>query len=444
MPSSQAPVVVIGAGLAGIAAACSLADQGIPVLLLERSSRLGGRAGSHRSAHGVATPIGSHLTLGCCTAYTELLQKLDTWHMVSKQERLRITVAAEGSQATLEAGPWPGPLTLAPSFLRYPFLDRRAKLATVRGLAAILRGDEALPEETFAAWLKRHHQPPTARRFVWELITAPTLNSSAEQAAAQFALLVFRLAVLARSKEATALGFLPQDASALLAPTGSYLQARGGQLRLGAGVKRIDSDATSESRCNKSRFAVHLTNGESLCAPYVIGAVPHGELLRLLPPAWQELPVFANLTRLPQRPIVDTFLIYDRPILEEPVLTIPGLPAVWVFPLPPKSNEQQINVSISCPGELVTLAPARIVSWTHTHLATALPEVGTARLVDAHVQKHIGATFSAAPQHQWLRPSALTPIPGLLLAGDWTATGWPATMEGAVRSGLKAASHVVF
>ncbi|MGI6082143.1 MAG: hydroxysqualene dehydroxylase HpnE [Limnochordia bacterium] len=420
----SAPVVIVGGGLAGISAACHLADQGFKVRLLEKSRRLGGRAQG-----------GNRLTLGCCTSYLQLLDMLGTRHLIHMQERMDITVAYQGRRSRLHAVALPHPWALAPSFLRYPFLSVRAKGTVGRALLRIARGAQPLPEESFAAWLERHRQPRQARRFFWELIAAPTLNSPAETAAAEFALLVFREAVLGGPHTAT-LGFIPYDAARLLEPVSRFLADRGSQVQLQASVERIAEAA------GDPRFRVHLKNGEVLEASRVVAAVPHTDLLRLLPPAWCQLAPFSGLSNLSRRPIIDVMLTYDRPVLSEPVIAIPGLPALWVFPKQPQEGTQRIAVSISCPDGLTDQEAARVVRWTHERLATACPVVQGASLVQGRVYTHRGATFSVAPRDQDLRLPSLSPIAGLFLAGDWTRTGWPATMEGAVRSGLNAAYAV--
>ena len=236
----SAPVVIIGGGLAGISAACHLAAKGFRVHLLEKSSRLGGRA-----------QMGNRLTLGCCTSYLDLLDMLGTRHLVHMQRRMDIAVAYEGRLARLKAVALPHPWAIAPSFLRYPFLSISAKGAVCRALLRIAQGAPPLANETFAAWLQRHRQSSHARRFFWELITAPTLNSPAETASAEFALLVFREAVLAGPHTAT-LGFIPYDGVRLLHPVNEFLARRGSQVQLCAPVERITEG------CENSRFHVHL------------------------------------------------------------------------------------------------------------------------------------------------------------------------------------------
>lgn len=439
---TSAPVVVVGAGLAGIAAACALADRGVPVILCEKSSRLGGRAASHATTTNSHTPLGSHLFLGCCTEYIGLLAKLGTLQLTHRQTRLRVTVASAGRSAVLRAAALPHPLSLAPSLCLYPFLDPGAKLSALRGALSILSGAPALPGETMAEWLRRHRQPPQARRFLWELITAPTLNAPAELAAAELALMVFRLAVLQRGP-AAALGFPPQNCSGLYDPVGSYLAERRGQLRLRTAVVHIRPvPGAGTDPEGTARFHIHTGDGGALLARAVILAVPYETLPHILPAAWCELPFCKRAALLPRRPIVDVRLIYAQPVLTEPVIAIPGLPAVWLFPQPPQHGCQEVAVSISCPGELAEAPAQRAICWTESRLAAALPHIKPVRTVEARVQKHMRATFSAAPTDQELRPPPATPIPGLFLAGDWTATGWPATMEGAVRSGLRAAEHL--
>lgn len=441
------PVVVAGAGLAGISAAVELAGAGIPVMLLEKTARLGGRAGSGYSrleASGAESatsghttfPLGNHLFLGCCTAYLNLLEILGTRRLTYLQPRLSLAVASGGKLGRLHAAQasMPSPLPLLPALLRYPYLNAIDKAAVGRAILAIYSSNAVRSGESFAEWLHRHRQSVAARRYFWELISAPTMNAPAEQTSAELALLVFRQAILG-SGQAAALGFWPPDPALLLQPLYRYLERRGGSLLCKAALRQVRPSP------NGDHLLLYTSIGE-IAAEQVVIAVPYQQLGALLPAEWSRLPVFARLAGLPSRPIVDVFLTYDTPQTAQRVTAIPGLPALWVFAESCR-NQQRLAVSISCPGSLAQMPAAQLVDWTQTRLAAAFGHPLPGKLLSCKVLKHMHATFSAAPEHQQLRPPTRTPITNLLLAGDYTATGWPATMEGAVRSGIAAAQEVI-
>jgi uncharacterized protein with NAD-binding domain and iron-sulfur cluster len=188
-------------------------------------------------------------------------------------------------------------------------------------------------------------------------------------------------------------------------------------------------------------FTVQTRQG-SIEVDNVVLAVQHQDVKALLPLEWYARPYFTSLGKLPVNPIVDVFLSYDRAMINERVIAIPGTPALWVI-THQVEGKQQLAVSISCPGQLTELSAVEIQYWVEQRLAQALGGTVPGVLVRARVMKHMKATFSAIPAHQGLRPNTSTPIPGLLMAGDFTNTTWPATMEGAVRSGFSAAQAIL-
>jgi squalene-associated FAD-dependent desaturase len=427
-------VVVIGAGLAGMSAAMHLANAGYRVTLLEQSSRLGGRAGSIRLADGTAKPVGSHLFLRCNTEYIRFLERLGTYSQVRLQDKLDLVVLHHGKAARFYAAALPYPLTFAPVFLKYPFLSWHDKLGVVRALWAIWRQEPTLPDETFAQWLQRHQQSNAAAQLIWELISAPTLNSPAQEADAELAMVIFRTAILGRNHSA-ALGFPGQDLSALYQTLPQYLKDRGSELKVRCGVRQV---ALSQ---HAPGFTVTTKEG-TLEAQAVVLAIPYDALPRVCSAAILENQAIRAVQNLPKRPIVDVFLTYKTTQTNHPVLAIPGLPALWVFAETSDDGSQQLAISISCPGSLTTQPAADIIKWTISRLHQAFGR-SLPGLMDACVIKHQAATFSTHPTVQALRPTNQTSIPGLFLAGDYTATGLPATMEGAVSSGISAAHAVM-
>ncbi|HHT28557.1 MAG TPA: FAD-dependent oxidoreductase [Firmicutes bacterium] len=427
-------VVVVGAGLAGIAAAVELADAGYPVMLLEQSSRLGGRAGSVRLADGTSQPVGSHLFLRCNTEYIRLLERLGTKSQVHLQKKLALVVLHMGKTGRFYATSLPDLLSFAPAFIKYPFLSLHDKHLVARALWMIRHGEPVMPDETFAQWLQRHKQSLAARRFIWELISAPTLNSPAEEASAALAMVIFRTAFF-ECDHGAALGFPGRDLSRLYATLPQYLKARGGEIRMNCRVQQVVFNA--QERC----FSILTKNG-LIAAKAVVLAVPYTTLPRVGNATIAEDGALRTVQKLPAKSIVDVFLTYDKALTKHSVLAIPGLPALWVFPETKSDGAQELAVSISCPGELAAYPAAQIIRWTESHLQKAfgqpLPD-----LINARVIKHQAATFSTHPMAQTWRPTNTTSVPGLFLAGDYTATGLPATMEGAVRSGIDAAAAVI-
>jgi len=214
-----------------------------------------------------------------------------------------------------------------------------------------------------------------------------------------------------------------------------YLHARGGELKLHCGAQQVVYNAHERS------FTV-MTKQGSIETPAIVLAVPFAALPRILHPTIAENRAVKAVQKLPTKPIVDVFLTFRTALTTHPVLAIPGLPALWVFPEMRSDGAQELAVSISCPGELANYPAASIISWTASRLQQAfgrpLPD-----LIEARVIKHQAATYSTHTAVQALRPHNATSIPGLFLAGDYTATGLPATMEGAVRSGISAAEAVI-
>jgi hypothetical protein len=243
--------------------------------------------------------------------------------------------------------------------------------------------------------------------------------------------MVFRHAVLGPG-QANSLGFIPPNAATLFDPVANYLALRNGRLSLDNSVISIAPTP------GESGLTALTQEGTKVKADCIVIAVPYWGVAGLLRPAWRELPYFSNLAALPSHPIVDVFLDFDRPIFYEEAIAIPGLPAVWMFPEQLQDNRQRLAISISCPGDLAKQSAEDIVKWTQERLTQTLGPL-PGQLLDCHVRKHMRATFSTSPEHQRLRPACSSPAPRLFLAGDYTATGWPATMEGAVRSGVTAA-----
>jgi hydroxysqualene dehydroxylase len=430
---STLQVAVVGGGLAGLAAAVECADAGADVTLYESRPRLGGATFSIRR-NGCWLDNGQHVALRCCTAYRGFLRRLGVEGELELQRRMRIPVlGADGRMEILERTALPAPLHLARGLLRYGHLSLAERLAATRATRALQRLDPtdlALDSESFGSWLRRHGQSEHAIAALWNLIALPTLNLGADEASLLLAVKVFRTGLLDQS-----------DACDLALPTvplqrlhgdaaETALRARGARVELGCAVRRIES--------GEERLGVDTGDGEEL-ADAVVVAVPHHAVADVLPEGAVDRDA---VRRLGASPIVNAHLRFDRRVFGEPFAAVLDSPVQWIFDRTTASSigeGQLLSVSLSGAEHEIKLTQEDLLARLVPALEAVLPAVGRAELVAATVTKEPRATFRAAPGTAALRPGTRTPVRGLYLAGAWTDTGWPATMEGAVRSGVAAA-----
>ena len=432
-------VVVVGGGLSGIAAAldCALADAA--VTLLESRGRLGGAAYSF-ARNGLVVDNGQHVFLRCCTAYRELLERIGASDLVALQPRLSIPVLAPGGQiAWLRRSGLPAPLHLAGAVLRYPFLAlrRRASLALAMGaLRGVDPDDPAADARSFGDWLSEHRQSRAAIEAMWELITRPTLNLVAADASLAQAAYVFQQGLL-RDRAAGDVGYAQvplgeiHDVAARRALAGAGVEVR---LRLGATAIVPEDDG----------FRIEAGGVAPLAADAVILAVPHVRAAKLLP-AGSGVDVL-RLAGLGTSPIVNLHVVYDRSVLALPFAAGVRTPVQWVFDRTRGSgldHGQYLAVSLSAAHAEIDLTIDELRGRFIPALAELLPRARDATVKSFFVTREHAATFRAAPGSRRLRPGPRTRMPGLVLAGAWTDTGWPATMEGAVRSGQAAAAEAM-
>ena len=444
-------VVVVGGGLAGITAALACADAGRRVTLLESRPRLGGRTASFQrdSAAGpLEVDTGQHVFLRCCVAYLALLDRLGVASSVRLQPRLDVPVLVPGAArpVRITRGRGPAPLHLAPALLRYRLLSplRRLKL----GRAALaLRGvdpdDPATDQRSFGDWLTAHGQDAETIAVLWDLITVATLNSAARDSSLALAATVFQLGLLTDAA-AGDLGWADVPLGELHGTAGlAALRAAGVAVHTGTRVSSVTPRADG---------GWELAGSRSISAAEVVLAVPPAAAERLLPP--DALPWAAGwASRLSSSPIVNVHVIYDRTVLPEPFLAAVGSPVQWMFDRTAASGlaanqragtgAQYLAVSLSAARDLIGLPTREVLAELLPALTDLLPAARKARVLDAFVTREAAATFAPAPGTARWRPASATASPGLYLAGSWTATGWPDTMESAVRSGNNAAAAVL-
>jgi squalene-associated FAD-dependent desaturase len=448
--SASPRVLVIGGGLAGITAALDCAERGAAVTLLEVRRRLGGAAYSFER-DGLTMDNGQHVFLRCCVAYRALLRRLGSEHEVFLQPRLRIPVLRPGHEpVTLERGPLPAPAHLSGALLRYRHLSPLERVRAGSAALALMRvdpADEGSDAVTFGDWLARHGQSQQAIGALWDLIALPTLNLPAAEASLALAAFVFRTGLLS-SADAGDIGFHDGTLAATIGePAAASLRAAGVDVRLGWRVERLEragsgfeahgrAGAPGEEAGEGSESDRQGTDG--VHADAAIVALPHNRAETLLGPL-----LGADRARRPElmgsSPIVNLHVVYDRQVLDEPFAAGVKTPVQYLFDRSRAAGApvgcQYLAVSLSGAEREMSMSVDALRELYTPALTALLPRARTARMERFQVTREHAATFRAAPGIGRLRPSARTPLPGLTLAGTWTATGWPATLEGAVMSG---------
>ncbi|MFI0479480.1 hydroxysqualene dehydroxylase HpnE [Actinomadura sp. 9N215] len=442
-------VAIVGGGLAGITAALALQDAGLRATVYEARPRLGGATHSFQR-DGRVVDNGQHIFLKCCTAYQGLLRRLDAADKVRVQDRFDVRVLTPGGRAgRLRRAKAPGPLHLMPALARYALLSPGDRLRAVRASLALDRLDPDDPEldrHSIGGWLADHGQRPQARNALWDLFVTAALNVRLDDAALGPAAFVCQTALLGRSDAA--------DVGVPTVPLGELhgtiaaakIEAGGGGVRLGAKVTAIEDGPKL------------LVNGEPVSADAVVVAVPHRAASSLVPA--DACPGRADWAGLGSSPIVNVHVVYDRPVLDEPFVAAIGSPVQWVFDrtaisgtssgqfrgergvASPQETGQYLAVSVSAADRWIDTPTAELREVYLAELERLFPAARRARVTDFFVTRERHATFRQSPGSGALRPASATRLPWLFLAGAWTDTGWPDTMEGAVRSGLNAARLV--
>jgi squalene-associated FAD-dependent desaturase len=431
-------VAIVGGGLAGIAAALDCAAAGARVTLLEVRPRLGGAAYSF-DRDGLRLDNGQHVFLRCCTEYLALLDRIGSRHLTTLQPRLDIPILAPGGPAArLRRSGLPAPLHLAGTLAVYAHLGLADRLRAARATLALRRldpEDPRLDQRSFGSWLAAHGQSAAAVAALWDLIGRPTLNLMADQASLAQAVQVFRTGLLTTA-DAGDVGWARVPLGDIHdGPARAALTAAGVDVRLRWRADRV-------ARAGE-RWAVEGA-GERVEADAVVVAVPHDRAAGLLPEGALEAP--QRLRELGTSPIVNLHVGYDRRVMDLPMLATVRSPVQFVFDRTESSglrHGQLLAVSLSAADEEIAMRPEELRERFVPALAALFPAARGAQVLRFVVTREPAATFRAAPGVAALRPGAATKLPGLALAGAHTATGWPATMEGAVRSGHAAAREVL-
>jgi squalene-associated FAD-dependent desaturase len=436
-------VAVVGGGLAGLSAACALADSGYHVHLIERRPYVGGRASSYEHpGTGEVVDNCQHVLLGCCTNLIAFYNQLGVADQIRWFNRITF-LEPGGRQSLLHPGILPAPLHNAMAFLQSSALSLADKLAISRGMVSFLQGIPADNGESFASWLARHGQTRRAIDRFWNPVLVSALNEDLDRVSVHYAAMVFRTSFM-QSEQAGWMGVPSIPLSELYSHAVGFIQTHGGEVSLRKSVDSFQYDERSR------RWRIGMDDG-SVEADAVVLAVPFESMQKLSP----FLPVIQGgaseslaekLGHFQHSPITGIHLWFDRTITDLDHAVLLDTTIQWMYNktrLQPQRRSEDagsyLELVVSASKMLVPMSRQQIIDLALRELAEFFPVVRQAKLLKAAVVKEVRATFSVTPGLDAYRPGAVTAWPGIFLAGDWTATGWPSTMEGAVRSGYLAA-----
>ena len=433
----QPSVLIIGGGLAGLAATAALAPRGFRVTLIESRNRLGGRASSFNdSATGQLIDTCQHVSMGCCTNLAHFARTLKIDHLISPQPCLYF-MTPDRRVSTFQAGAWPAPLHLFRSFAGGHYLSVGEKIRAAWGLMQ-LKWHTSDDDPPFADWLVQHRQSQRIVDRFWGLVLVSALNETPDRIGLRYARKVFVEGFLKHRR-----GFEVEIPSV---PLGRLY---GDELVRWLGEHEVDLQLQRGGRQfqveNNRIVSLAMRQADSLQADWYISSVPFDRLLDLLPAeVADQHPYFSNLRNLETSPITSVHCWFDRAATELPHLVLMDSVGQWVFNRGEVApGEWYLQVVVSAARQFRGLGHDEVERRVVTELQQLFPPLAGAKLLRARVVTEHAATFSAVPGVDRWRPPQTSPIENLLVAGDWTNTGWPATMEGAVRSGYLAAQALL-
>jgi squalene-associated FAD-dependent desaturase len=436
----QYNVAIVGGGLAGLAAGCALAEAGLRVTVFERRPYVGGRASSYEHpGTGEVVDNCQHVLLGCCT------NLIDFYNRLGVSEKIRwfdeLTFIEPGGRVSKMAPSFlPAPMHNVPTFLGAKMLSANDKFAIARAMAAMSRGLPDDSGEDFLSWLRRHKQTERAIERFWKTVLVSALNEDLDRVSVRYAAQVFRESFM-KSVAAGRMGLPSIPLSDLYGNAIEYIRARGGEVLLRSSVTAIGP--------KQDRVGVLTGLGEQQF-DFAVLAAAFQNVASLLPSDESANPIKQQLGKFEPSSITGIHLWFDREITPLPHAVLLDRTVQWMFHKS-KFHEGRENAGpgsyvelvVSASKSLVQKSREEILELATRELAEFFPEVREAKLVKATVIKEIYATYAIVPGLDKYRPAATTQWPQIFLAGDWTATGWPATMEGAVRSGYLAAEALM-
>jgi squalene-associated FAD-dependent desaturase len=442
--------IVIGGGLAGLASGVALAEAGWRVRLFEQKPFLGGRATSYVLPGGEHVDNCQHVTLGCCTNLADFYRRVGSADRIKFFDRL-VFLDPQGRRGTMKAGILPAPFHMTGSFLTFTPLKIGDKICIARAMFEILaaKGKTRDLEEaggiSMLEWLHRRAQTQGAIERFWRVVLVSALDEELEHTDARYGVDVFWKAFLMNST-GYRMGVPIVPLAELYAGCQVAIEARGGEVNLRTPVRALVADGTSIA-------GVQFDNAREESTDAYIFAVPQDAIVELMPDSIRRAESsLGNLHKIKVAPITGVHFWFDRQVMDEPFVTLLDTNTQWIFnksqlyAVPngsAKNQEQYLQMVISASYDLLKKSRQEIIDLCLREVRQALPRAQEAQLMKATVIKEVAATFSPQPGVDRWRPRQDTKIPKLFFAGDWTATGWPATMEGAVRSGYLAAEAVL-
>jgi squalene-associated FAD-dependent desaturase len=418
----------VGGGLAGLAAAERACQLGFHVELFEARARLAGRASSSRDPRTGQWLTNQHAALACCTELLDFCRRLDIEKCFERYSRLSF-LTLDGRECPWQAAWWlPAPLHLLPSFLRLKYLTRAERLHTIAALARLVH-TQSDPQSSMTEWLRRRGCTTREEELFWIPVLAPALGELPDRLAVAPAAQVFREAVLGSRQAYHVL--VPRQPLVEIydQQVGARLAEQGAVIHRETRVQCIEGTARQVT-------GLTLADGQCVTADAVIVAVPWRRVRRLFDAHLAEaLPELSAVDQLPAGAITGVHLWYDRPLLALPHAALPGRLCQWIFRGVATAAGHYHQVVISASHRVAPRDRAALLAAVCGELIEVFPAAREARLQHHRVVIDPAAVFVLAPGVEELRPTQRTAIPNLFLAGDWTRTGWPATMEGAIRSG---------
>lgn len=433
-------VAIVGGGLAGLAAGCALADAGFQVTVFERRPYVGGRASSYEHpGTGEVVDNCQHVLLGCCTNLIDFYKRLGVSDKIRWFDELTF-IEPGGRASRMGSSSLPAPMHNVPAFLAAKMLSAKDKLAIARAMAELSRGLPPDSEENFLSWLHRNNQTERAIERFWKTVLVSALNEDLDRMSVHYAAQVFRESFM-KSAAGGRMGVPSIPLSDLYGSAISYIRERGGDVLLRSSVTAI---------VPKLDGVGILIGAEERKFDYAILAAPFQNAGSLLPADQTAEQIKQQLAHFESSSITGIHLWFDRQITLLPHAVLLDRTIQWMFHKSmfhdSRSHENRetnggsyVELVVSASKSLVQKSREEILEMAQRELAEFFPMVTEAKMIKAAVIKEIYATYSIVPGLNQFRPAARTAWPRIFLAGDWTATGWPATMEGAVRSGYMAA-----
>lgn len=446
MPTNEPKWIIIGAGIAGISAAVGCVLAGKKVILIEQSGYIGGRARSFTdTTTGEIIDNGQHVLMGCYTSLLFTLKTLGTEHLLKRQSALSVQfIDADGERDILDTSLLPGKAGLILGILKLKNVSLHSKIRALELAFRIQLGHVTASNKTTLEFLNYYSQTPEMIERFWTPIILATLNASPANASATLLLEVMRRAFFG-GRLASQLIISSVGLSELFEPIIKWLRDQGSEVLLNTRIEKLNCE-------NNTVVSVTTSKGLEIQSDKVISTIPPIPLLRILPQEKQTSNEFAVLKKFQFSPIVSVYLWFDHKFFDADFAAMLGTKTQWIFNrrrLTVSTQEsisrypEHLSLTVSSGNDLVEITPDDIVKLCLQEIHKAFPNSIHSNLLASKVIKEKSATFLATTEIERIRPLHNTSISNLFLAGDWTATGLPATLEGASQSGYSAAKSAL-